>query len=723
MFNLDEFKNEFEVKKVSEFDFYSNIVKQLDTSKEVLSEDPNDFIVNSKDFEFERFTCLTGEEDKRKCQLLIDIKTGYLYSPNWAYNNDVETRFETLGIAGIEGVKEWEKFNTGDKKHISILHPDFKKIKDRSSKNDKRITDNKIILEHIELMFLFNGDHTTGLIFIGDHTTQNSFYHSEYLVYDSDDKGIYYKDGKKSNFQRRNKGLMGVEFDGLFGVDFTPKIFSSIFKDLDIWGEKFSNDKFIKFLKEHNFSPTLRVNSLQVNSVNPKYRSVPDILKDLQNRTGVTLHTDKITFPNELFNSNSLIFKYENFIKYIDFLLYRVEEFSKKSSEKLQQIKTLYNRIETLNSDRENLLKIKREFQKKANFSLEPLLESLERYRGEISEKLSTLEDETLQFFDSEDNSIFDFSPKVQNFDFSLVGETLTRIYNSQIDKISTFSDEVDSLLPLIEKIENLFSVSRTFTVEQKERLKQSCLDEYVENSFEQIWSEWSSEIEKIEKLYTPIIDSTLAKKLSKEQALEFLETLENYRKSIDEFFINSRIPLVHKYDENPKSELLQKVETETAVFKSCSKFRQDVATIIEKESRQTTKKVITSSSDSLQSDQLLNISKFLRSINFSDVIQKKFTELEQKNIETYLSDVKKYNEELKRRDEEIQSLLFKMKKDLDSMDISEVKSTPENIDDIETSKAVEVQSVEKVQDLETKNRPQSIEEMKANLKAGLKNR
>jgi len=83
MFNLEQFQEDFEAGKFSEFHYYSSLVKELGHAEIE--------IYASKEIEtinLERFINLSGDVEKKKCMLMIDTQTGYLYSPSWFNSNN-----------------------------------------------------------------------------------------------------------------------------------------------------------------------------------------------------------------------------------------------------------------------------------------------------------------------------------------------------------------------------------------------------------------------------------------------------------------------------------------------------------------------------------------------------------------------------------------------------------------------------------------------------------
>jgi hypothetical protein len=129
---------------------------------------------------------------------------------------------------------------------------------------------------------------------------------------------------------------------------------------------------------------------------------------------------------------------------------------------------------------------------------------------------------------------------------------------------------------------------------------------------------------------------------------------------------MNDRISLIQKYNEHKKSKLLQKVDTEQAIFNFSLDFMKDIKSIIETEDDKSAKQIINQQAQNIVGDKIAVLGSISKDIGMNDDIQSQFLKLEKQNFETFLNDIKDYSEALEKREKEIQSLMFKMKKDLE---------------------------------------------------------
>jgi hypothetical protein len=284
-----------------------------------------------------------------------------------------------------------------------------------------------------------------------------------------------------------------------------------------------------------------------------------------------------------------------------------------------------------------------------------------------IQNDLIKFKNESIEFIEKLEinQSIFNFTD-VKEVNFNLYCETITNRYNNQIEKIENFLDIKDFLEKLFTKIKIIFQSSDEINISFKANLEKKCNDEYVEDNFEIIFNEFSQEVENIDKRYFNIIKSAFNDNLSQSSTIDILKIITKYRKKIETFFMGDRISLIQKYNEHKKSELLQKVDTEQTIFNFSLDFMKDIKSIIETEDDKSAKQIINQQAQNIVGDKIAVLGAISKDIGMNNDVQLQFLKLEKQNFETFLNDIKDYSEALEKREKEIQSLMFKMKKDLE---------------------------------------------------------
>lgn len=651
-FNLEKFQAEFKAKQFGEFHYYTTLVKALAQvdDKASLSHLSTARAEQLDAIAFERFINLTGEKANFDCTLLIDTETGYLYSPKWfntnnrtfATINDYEIFVSQQVIAGVN---DWELVEPS---HFEKIDMD-ERIDWFNSKIKNQVIVSPYFYSHyghinITRFFYLNKSLSIDFYANTSNGSKEFFYFGEYYESEiaSTYKAFYPCDKLHTIYPNWKKEKILTQGEAY------PFIYSRRFADLDIWGNKFSAFSFIKFLVENDFDTSFLPKAPNL---------IPYILDALQKNTGIQLHQDTITFPCHFFNPQSELSKHQNVIDYTDFLLWKIESYSKTHAEQLSKANSLYSQLADLKTHNQNLQPIQQYLLQKFDFSLQNL-----------ESKLLQFKSQSIQYLEKMDNlnAISDFIQPPFSLDFNLYGETVTRLYNNQIKKVANFSKEIDFLQQLFEKIVALFQAAQNFITSQKEQLRLDCQKNYVEDSFERLISEWQTEIEEIENSYLPVIQAYFIGTMNQTATLQTLTLLQEYRNAVDNFFLTERIALIQKYHDNPKTEFLQRIDKESKLFKSRCAIVNGLKNLIAHEPQHLAKKSLNTLSESLLTRQIDTLLSFSQDANLALQLQTEFMELQQRNFETYLADVEQYGKELDKRDKEIQGLIFKMKKDLE---------------------------------------------------------
>ena len=185
-------------------------------------------------------------------------------------------------------------------------------------------------------------------------------------------------------------------------------------------------------------------------------------------------------------------------------------------------------------------------------------------------------------------------------------------------------------------------------------------IEESRENS---IIESWISKTDEIYKNSFDMISLYFAKNINSSTLNQIFENLETYRNSVDNFFENEKISIIQKWHSNLKNELLEKVETDGELLKLWNNFEEKTVLILEKSSKSEQNATLNLlNSDSKTSD----ITLFALKNELSTNIKSGFEKFDANLMETMISDIQEYSQALKKRNVEIQSLLYKMRIDLE---------------------------------------------------------
>jgi len=416
-------------------------------------------------------------------------------------------------------------------------------------------------------------------------------------------------------------------------------------------------ERFVSVRIEEDIEKYLPQNSLKIRS----------ILKQLSTEQKISLHRDKIFFKSSIFESKSTISKYQNLLEYTDFLLWKIEIYNKTYVNKLKQSNNLYIEFNKLKSSNPIFIEIQQYLISHFDFSL-----------NKLEEKLVTFKRQGFEFIENVNSfeKINSFSPSTGDFDFNFYAETITLLYNEQIDKIESFDYHIPFFTQFFEIFTDIIQNAENFKL-RKEQLFEETKKEYVNDNFEIILKEWTDEIATIEKEYLPLLKSYFLGSISQDVIIKILKLLQKYTKEVDSFFLKDRIPIIHEYYKKQKSQFLEFITREQKLFKVKKNIIHEFKEIISNENRYLSKKLIHTQSQTILDTQIQTLKKFSKELNIT-LFEDEFRKLEEKNFEFFLEDIIQYSDELEKKNATINSLIFRMEKDLQKdtiyQDNSEVK-------------------------------------------------
>jgi hypothetical protein len=386
-----------------------------------------------------------------------------------------------------------------------------------------------------------------------------------------------------------------------------------------------------------------------------KIKSPQDILllDDANNLLLYIQHEQqKLNFNSDEWQSCSNIDDYQNLIQFIDHTLSAIDIQIEKNRDILKNSNSAYRALQQLNMTNEALLEIKIYLLSKFDFSLENL-----------KEKLIVMKSEALEFLDEVTNShsIWNdekLSHKEINFFFTAT--KIVKLYEDQLEKITNFSKIDKFFKTLLKEVEALQKADERFTSTDKEKLKKHLEEGYLEIYTETLYEEWKSEIEKINQFYVRSIEAHFISTLSEETLLEVFKVLQSLKDALEDFYLTIRSGFITKYQENPKSAMLQEIVTKDRIFKIYQNAQPKLIAQLKKEESLVAYRFI-----NRLLGELLEFRIEEKSQGYEEITEK-MVALHSKNLEIYLYDVEMYGKVLEKRDMEISKLMFKMQTDLE---------------------------------------------------------
>lgn len=377
---------------------------------------------------------------------------------------------------------------------------------------------------------------------------------------------------------------------------------------------------------------------------------------------------------------NSIIKYYQAIQQWINELMEKLDYYEKEKDSVVRDFnviglklsKKYENNINLTDEENSYLAERQRFFQKKFSLGVNGVKSKLLA----VKKQADDLEDH-IDEIDNGDDAIHALAilEQEKRASFSFIAENTAKIIHNALLKIEFFEKQHQFVLDSINIWEKWTEEYKIFKTTYKEDLKNSCEEDGIEPD---IWSVWYKDWQKtrflVEKMVQPIIERGLKNEIvtNGEEKVNVVQSiigiLENYKKSIDKFYIEERKGIYQKFAFQSGGELQDKFETESSLYRFVVEFQTSLQDIIFKCKNAEDRIFILNWANALLDIQIDEILVFVADNNLQKISQtvlQEFAELKQKNYDIYLADIKAYSEAKSQREKQYNSLIFKMRKDL----------------------------------------------------------
>ena len=461
--------------------------------------------------------------------------------------------------------------------------------------------------------------------------------------------------------------------------------------------ENENNAKKLTSLNMQQANLSAQRNDLQVRLSAILYQKIyfekPVLLEKLQNLQTQIESLQTVTLLSSEFDYTALLAKYDiqaidaSIIKYYQAVQQWTDELMDKLDYYEQEKESVIRDFNIIG------LKLSKKYEQNTNLTAEEneLLESRQRYfQKKFSLGMSSVKSKILAVkkqaddleyrideIDNSDDAMYALAvlEQEQRASFTFVAENTAKIIRNALLKIEYFESHHQFVMNAIEIWEKWTEDYRVFKTTYKEDLKASCEEDSIE---EDVWVRWYESWRNIrlaiEHKVQPIIERGLRSELQTindtkiSVAEQIIAVLENYKNSIDKFFLEDRKCIYQKFVFQSGGELQEKFESESELYKCTFALQTALQEIIFSCKNAEDRVFILKWASSLLDIQIDEILDFIANNDLQKISQTilfEFATLKQKNYDAYLTDAKAYSEEKSRREKQYNSLIFKMRKDL----------------------------------------------------------
>lgn len=332
-----------------------------------------------------------------------------------------------------------------------------------------------------------------------------------------------------------------------------------------------------------------------------------------------------------------------------------------------------YNQYENLdNREKELLEKRQQYFKERLDLGLVRLEERIRGFKKEADDYFVKLEESYYSDYGIYEGTEQGFKPKISLEHFLNIVERMIRSTLENIEFLSEKERVIDSVLTYWDTWDKEY---RLLKGDNFRRLKTICEEAGIEEiNYKEWYKDWTQKRFITEERFLPLVEFVLDGHLLIERdsitfAEKILKILSDYKKELDEFYLTERKNIHQKIVVQDGDSLLEKVETETEVYKIIKSFQDKLTDVIFECNNTEEKYFLLRWAMPLLDLPLDMIIQYVRGQEELEMIKDailEFSTLKQHNLMEYLEDCTTFNEALRIREKEFNDLAYRMKKGLE---------------------------------------------------------
>lgn len=257
---------------------------------------------------------------------------------------------------------------------------------------------------------------------------------------------------------------------------------------------------------------------------------------------------------------------------------------------------------------------------------------------------------------------------------FAFLIEYTSNMIEGKVQKIKWFNTKSKEITKISAELISYLSQYQNFTTLGFHIFEKKLLDDGIDQDMIEAWfAKWRNERFIImQKLFNLLKLIEQDVKLPTDIIIRVLGSLTTYQQDINNFFSKEVVNIHKKYAFQTAGKFQEKFETEIQLANVVSKFSKKIKEIIFECDSINQKILIYRWSADWFNLHVNEIVSFSKDSNIKDLtpefsnILNKIERLNNENFETYLNDLQSYTKFMKKRDDDFNNLMFKMRKELD---------------------------------------------------------
>ena len=545
----------------------------------------------------------------------------------------------------------------------------------KDSKALYKISEAKFILKHDNKFFDWSIPNKKDLFFI---------YNNEFPFYEKHDfnTGYYWlcnngkgiKLGVDTEWTSLNGRLLPCNYSLVEKTNYQDKISNNSYTSKE--KAQFTLELFLK----NSLIPIF--NNKEITALYKKAyieKSLVQVTKQVINTPVNFNYTDLLSKYNLTEIDKSVIKYYQSVSQWLNELLDNLDGFEQQKQNIINEFNNITLKLSSqlnnngLSVEENNLLQKRQRFLQ-GKLSLD--MSVVKRRLLAIKEQAEDMEDR-IELINGSENFFKDLArlEKEDRPSFALVAEDTANILMNALQRINYIEINRRFATVAVDIWEQWTEDYKIFKTKDKEELKNSAEQDGIDES---IWQGWYADWQKLRFTIEEKIQPALARGLKgdipteKENEITVIEQLirclEMYKENIDKFYLEERKSIYQKYAFAPGGDLQDKFEAESELYKRTAKFQSDLQEIIFSCSKTADRMFILKWAENLLDIQIDEIIAFVADKDLQQIsreVLQSFSALKQKNYDVYLNDAKAYGQEKANREKQYNSLMFKMRNEL----------------------------------------------------------
>jgi hypothetical protein len=309
------------------------------------------------------------------------------------------------------------------------------------------------------------------------------------------------------------------------------------------------------------------------------------------------------------------------------------------------------------------------ELQTRLNFTLEPLRSALMGFRQQAVDL-----EKVLKGLNGRPDSIALLTRVAQQPrpSFELLAEHTATLCMDTLQQLEWLEENQEVASKLVAEEKKWAAHYTVFIDKYQQDLYAQASHNNVERSEAQTWfGEWRRERLLLEQQWLPLAQAGLDKTLTPQTVLAVIDTLAQYQQALDKFYVDDRLGVHTKFAFIANGHRQEKLEKELELSKLSGRFMQQLQSHIFATGSSAEKIWLVRWADVWLRDNAEQVLNFLQNEHLlergeiSQLILTEMRQLQQRTLEACLQDAQHYSDALKKRDADYNSLMFKMRKEL----------------------------------------------------------